>query len=125
MKATQAITLTNRVLKAVQAGSHRDLACTITQGELQVLCTVYTLTEDSFCSVLTPKGLSHYTGSTPMSVSNTLNSLVEKGLVERVKDDLDRRQKIVRLTNYGYCMAKYVDDIASILLKGTTFEGVV
>ncbi|OXM71846.1 MarR family transcriptional regulator [Amycolatopsis sp. KNN50.9b] len=50
---------------------------------------------------LTPTALADVEGLQPQSLTRTINALDEAGLVERSRDDRDRRQQTIRLTAQG------------------------
>jgi DNA-binding MarR family transcriptional regulator len=55
---------------------------------------------------LTPRALAEYERVQPPSMTRTLAGLLDRGLVDRSPDPLDRRQVIVRLTEPGALAVK-------------------
>jgi DNA-binding MarR family transcriptional regulator len=58
------------------------------------------------CGPLTPRALAEYERVQPPSMTRTLAGLLERGLVDRSSDLVDRRQVIVRLTEPGALAVK-------------------
>jgi DNA-binding MarR family transcriptional regulator len=55
---------------------------------------------------LTPRALAEYERVQPPSMTRTLATLLERGLIDRTEDPRDRRQAIVRLTEPGALAVK-------------------
>lgn len=71
---------------------------------------------------VTQKYLSDMTNVTENTTASMINGMVQQGLVERVKDDSDRRKLCITLTDQGraleYELMKYAIDINKVALDG-------
>ena len=95
----------SRVTKAMREVSHDlGLPGQAKFAHYDVMCELY-------CEgVLTPSEISDAIGVTLPNVLNSINGLVELGLVERSVDERDRRRSEVRLTDLG---RRFGDEITS------------
>lgn len=71
---------------------------------------------------VTQKYLSDMTNVTENTTASMINGMVQQGLVERVKDDVDRRKLSITLTDQGRALEhelmKYAVDINRVALEG-------
>lgn len=74
----------------------------IARGRFHVLMHLYEMEEAG----LTPRELAERAAVTPAAMTGLLDTLVEAGLVRRVKDPLDRRTYRVHITDHGHRFLK-------------------
>lgn len=82
----------------------------LTMSQASMVCAM----SHGYCEL---KQLQEKLGLTPSRVTRLVDSLVEKGLVERKKADGDRRLAIIALTDQGKRMTQQADGCMIVLPK--------
>lgn len=73
----------------------------ISKAELSFLIVIYNINKD-----LRAVDLSKYLNCSKVYVSKIVNKLIDNGYIETVKNDLDKRMYVLKLTSKGYEIVK-------------------
>lgn len=105
LTATEALSLWHRVSLEQVRGDGHDL----TLRQVSILLQIYLVPPPH-----TVRGLAATLGVTKPVITRALDSMGELGLVERVRDDRDRRNVVIRRTLGG---ALYLERLGDLIIR--------
>jgi DNA-binding MarR family transcriptional regulator len=115
----QPITLTDHklfraLMQFKRLGWHQHSIAGCTPSEIRVLICV----KRGGSPLVTVSEISKHLAVTPPSITQLLNSLEARGLIERHMDTSDRRVIVVNLTKQGELVTEQADEAFSATMKG-------
>jgi DNA-binding MarR family transcriptional regulator len=115
----QPITLTDHklfraLMQFKRLGWHQHSIAGCTPSEIRVLICV----KRGGSPLVTVSEISKHLSVTPPSITQILNTLEARGLIERHMDTTDRRMIVVNLTEQGEQVTEQADEAFSATMKG-------